>query len=52
MGNLKKFGQSLSQSWHDTQLEIQQKTLKRYEELGINYVLPAFAGFVPDNITK
>ena len=52
MGNLKKFGGPLPNSWHLDQLDLQLKILKRYDELGIKYVLPAFAGFVPDEITR
>jgi hypothetical protein len=50
MGNLKRYGGSLTPSWHNDQLNIQIQTLARYEELGIMYALPAFAGFVPDQI--
>lgn len=50
MGNLKKFGGPLPQAWHLDQVSLQKKILQRYDELGINYVLPAFAGFVPDKI--
>ncbi|CAF1010067.1 unnamed protein product, partial [Brachionus calyciflorus] len=52
MGNLKKFGGPLPQSWHLDQLDLQLKIIARYDELGIKYVLPAFAGFVPDQITR
>ncbi|KIW14596.1 hypothetical protein PV08_07380 [Exophiala spinifera] len=34
-------------SWIDSQLELQQKILKRMIELGMTPVLPAFTGFVP-----
>jgi alpha-N-acetylglucosaminidase len=52
MGNLKKYGGKLTDNWHLDQLNLQKLILKRYNELGINYVLPAFAGFVPDKIQK
>lgn len=52
MGNLKKFGGPLPKSWHLDQLGLQKRILKRYDELGVKYVLPAFAGFVPDQITR
>lgn len=52
MGNLKKFGGPLPKSWHTDQVNLQKQTLKRYDELGIKYVLPSFAGFVPDQITR
>jgi alpha-N-acetylglucosaminidase len=52
MGNLKHYGGTLSISWHMNQVDLQVQILQRYNELGIKYVLPAFAGFVPDNITR
>ena len=52
MGNLKRFAGPLPVSWHVDQINLQKQILRRYTELGINYVLPAFAGFVPDNITR
>ncbi len=52
MGNLKKFGGPLSFAWHHDQADLQALILQRYNELGIHYVLPAFSGFVPDNITR
>ncbi|CAF1022348.1 unnamed protein product [Brachionus calyciflorus] len=52
MGNLKKFAGPLPQSWHQDQLNLQLKIIKRYNELGIKYVLPSFSGFVPDQITR
>lgn len=52
MGNLKSFGGHLTENWHKDQVSLLKLTLKRYKELGIKYVLPAFAGFVPDNITR
>jgi alpha-N-acetylglucosaminidase len=52
MGNLKKFGGPLPPSWHEDQADLQIQILKRYDDLGIHYVLPAFSGFVPDNITR
>jgi len=52
MGNLKKFGGPLPDSWHYDQFVLQKAILNRYNELGIKYVLPAFAGFVPDQIVR
>ncbi len=52
MGNLKRFGGNLTPNWHIDQVSLLKRILKRYNELGIKYVLPAFAGFVPDNITR
>ena len=52
MGNIKSYGGYLPQGWHDDQYRLLKKQIERYEELGIKYVLPAFSGFVPDNITR
>ena len=52
MGNIKKYGGNLPDSWHQDQVGLLKQQLKRYEELGIKYILPAFAGFVPDQITR
>ena len=52
MGNLKKFGGSLTDAWHNDQASLQKNITQRMTELGINYILPAFAGFVPDAITR
>lgn len=52
MGNLQKFGGPLPDSWHFDQVALQKMILARYDDLGIKYALPAFAGFVPDNITR
>ena len=52
MGNMKRFGGSLTDSWHDDQVRLQKQIIERMNELGINFVLPAFAGFVPDSIKR
>jgi hypothetical protein len=52
MGNLKSFGGPLPISWHIDQAELQSLILQRYRELGINYALPAFAGFVPNQFRR
>lgn len=52
MGNLKNYGGSLPKSWHEDQFKLLKQQIQRYEDLGIKYVLPAFSGFVPDNITR
>ena len=52
MGNIKHFGGSLSDAWHQNQVQLQKKITARMSELGINYVLPAFAGFVPDQFKR
>lgn len=50
MGNLKGFGGHLNDNWHTDQVNLLRKILRRYDDLGIKYVMPAFAGFVPDQI--
>jgi alpha-N-acetylglucosaminidase len=52
MGNLKSFGGHLTENWHRDQVSLLKLQLERYSQLGIKYVLPAFAGFVPDQITR
>ena len=52
MGNIKHFGGSLTDSWHNDQVQLQKQIVGRMNELGINYILPAFAGFVPDAIKR
>lgn len=52
MGNLKRWGGPLPQTWLDQQLQLQIKILARMRELGMTPVLPAFAGNVPAAITK
>jgi alpha-N-acetylglucosaminidase len=51
-GNIQKFAGPLPNSWHLDQVALQKKILNRLTELGISYVLPAFSGFVPRNITR
>jgi alpha-N-acetylglucosaminidase len=48
MGNIKHLGGSLTDAWHNDQVNLQKNITQRMIELGINYILPAFAGFVPD----
>jgi alpha-N-acetylglucosaminidase len=52
MGNIKHFGGSLTDAWHYDQVNLQKNITQRMTELGINYILPAFAGFVPDAIKR
>ena len=52
MGNLKSFGGGLPESWHTDQFNLLKLILRRYDDIGIKYVLPAFSGFVPDRISR
>ncbi|KAK1160290.1 alpha-N-acetylglucosaminidase [Acipenser oxyrinchus oxyrinchus] len=52
MSNLHGWGGPLPQSWHLKQLYLQYKILDRMRSLGMIPVLPAFAGQVPEAISK
>ncbi|KAL8529767.1 hypothetical protein ACS0TY_006994 [Phlomoides rotata] len=52
MGNLHGWGGPLPQSWLDQQLILQKKILARMHEFGMNPVLPAFSGNVPEALTR
>lgn len=47
MGNLNGWSASLSDSWHKRQISLEHQVLSRMKELGIDPILPAFSGFVP-----
>ncbi len=47
MGNVNFHAGPLPQSWHTGQTELQKKILGRMRELGMEPVVPAFAGLVP-----
>ena len=47
MGNLKKWGGPMPQSFLQQQHALQLRILPRLQALGIIGVLPGFAGFVP-----
>ncbi|WP_420323063.1 alpha-N-acetylglucosaminidase [Flagellimonas sp.] len=52
MSNLDKWGGPLPMSWLSHQKNLQTKILKRERELGMTPVLPAFAGHVPQALSK
>jgi len=52
MGNLRKFGGGLSQSWLRGQYELQLLILKRARLLGMKCVLPAFNSYVPESFVS
>lgn len=52
MSNLHGWGGPLPQSWHLKQLYLQYKILDRMRSLGMIPVLPAFAGQVPEAISR
>ncbi|CEJ59702.1 hypothetical protein PMG11_08314 [Penicillium brasilianum] len=52
-GNMQgSWGGDLPMQWIDDQFVMQKQIVQRMVELGITPVLPAFTGFVPDNITR
>ncbi len=53
MGNINDLGGDLlTQEWHEGQIALQHQVLNRMKELDMNPVLPAFAGFVPKEISR
>ncbi|XP_078464430.1 alpha-N-acetylglucosaminidase [Lampetra planeri] len=52
MGNLHSWAGPLPQSWQQGQLALQMKIVKRMRSFGMMPVLPAFAGHVPEAITR
>ncbi|KAJ5981184.1 hypothetical protein N7499_001803 [Penicillium canescens] len=52
-GNIQgSWGGDLPQQWIDDQFALQIQIVQRMVELGMTPVLPAFTGFVPNNITR
>ena len=47
MGNISGIDGPLSDDWHEQQIALQHKILKRMRELGMKPICPAFAGFIP-----
>ena len=47
MGNISGIDGPLSDVWHEQQIALQHKILKRMKELGMRPICPAFAGFIP-----
>lgn len=50
MNNLEGWGGPLPAQWYDDRAALQQKIVARMKELGIDPVLPGYAGMVPRNI--
>jgi alpha-N-acetylglucosaminidase len=46
------WGGDLPMQWIDDQFALQKQIMQRMVELGMTPVLPAFTGFVPNNITR
>jgi alpha-N-acetylglucosaminidase len=52
MGNLRKWAGPLSEAFANASVTLQKRILGRMRDLGMQPVLPGFAGFVPDAITR
>lgn len=53
MGNINDLGgELLTDEWHEGQIKLQHKILTRIKALGMNPIVPAFAGFVPKDIKR
>ncbi len=52
MGNISNIDGPLPKTWHEQQVVLQHKILKRMKELGMKPICPAFAGFVPKAIKR
>lgn len=52
MGNLNKWDGPVPLLWHDDQIKLQHRILKRMHNLGMHPIAPAFAGFVPEAFQK
>lgn len=52
MGNISNIDGPLTDTWHNQQIALQHKILKRMKELGMKPICPAFAGFVPKAIKR
>ncbi len=52
MGNASGIDGPLTAKWHQNQIDLQHKVLKRMRELDMKPICPAFAGFVPPAIKR
>jgi len=52
MGNINDHGGPLPQSYIDKSAELLKKILNRMSELGMNPVVPAFSGYVPESFKR
>lgn len=48
MGNLNSWSVPLDESWHKDQIALQHRILNRMRDLDFSPIVPAFAGFVPE----
>ena len=52
MGNLSNIDGPLPKEWHEHQVALQHKILKRMKGLGMKPICPGFAGFVPQALKR
>lgn len=52
MGNISGIDGPLPSSWHEGQVKLQHRILKRMRDLGMKPVCPGFAGFVPPALER
>lgn len=52
MGNISGIDAPLPQEWHQDQIALQHKILKRMKSLGMKPICPGFAGFVPQAMKR
>ncbi len=52
MGNISAHDGPLPQEWHEGQVALQHRILKRMRELGMTPICPGFCGFVPKAIKR
>ena len=52
MGNISGIDGPLPKEWHEDQIALQHKILKRMRSLGMHPVCPGFAGFVPPALKR
>ncbi len=52
MGNISSHDGPLPDDWHEGQIELQHRILRRMRELGMTPICPGFSGFVPEAIHR
>lgn len=52
MGNISKLDSPLPSGWHEEQIKLQHRILKRMRALGMKPICPGFAGFIPPALKR
>ncbi len=52
MGNISGHDGPLPQEWHEDQVALQHRILKRMRQLGMTPICPGFSGFVPEALQR